>query len=118
MVVAKVTDYDLQIVSRHKQRVRLADGLDAHMNLDNAAIQRGLDCLAMFSERLVDFDPHNVRIAATHTLRQANNTHIFLSRAHHVLPFPIEVIAGEEEARLIYSRRCTYSTRMGKKISH
>lgn len=102
MVVAKVTDHDLQIVSRHKQRVRLADGLDAHMNLDNAAIQRGLDCLAMFSERIQGFDADNVRIAATHTLRQASNAHIFLSRARHVLPFPIEVIAGEEEARLIY----------------
>ncbi|WP_417884295.1 exopolyphosphatase [Vibrio rumoiensis] len=102
MVVAKVTDHDLQIVSRHKQRVRLADGLDEHMNLDNSAIQRGLDCLAMFAERIQDFDADNVRIAATHTLRQANNAHIFLSRARHVLPFPIEVIAGEEEARLIY----------------
>ena len=102
MVVAKVTDHDLQIVSRHKQRVRLADGLDDHMNLDNAAMQRGLDCLAMFAERIQDFDTDNVRIAATHTLRQANNAHIFLSRARQVLPFPIEVIAGEEEARLIY----------------
>lgn len=102
MVVAKVIGSDLQIVSRHKRRVRLADGLDEHMNLDNASIQRGLDCLAMFAERLVNFDPQNVRIAATHTLRQANNAHIFLSRAKHVLPFPIEVIPGVEEARLIY----------------
>ena len=59
MVVAKVIGSDLQIVSRHKQRVRLADGLDSYMNLDNAAIQRGLDCLAMFAERLVDFAPQN-----------------------------------------------------------
>ncbi|WP_105903341.1 exopolyphosphatase [Vibrio gangliei] len=102
MVVAKVIEHDLQIVSRHKQRVRLADGLDSRMNLDNSSIQRGLDCLAMFAERLQDFKPDDVRIAATHTLRQANNAHIFLSRAKRVLPFPIEVIPGEEEARLIY----------------
>lgn len=102
MVVAKVVEHDLQIVSRHKQRVRLADGLDSRMNLDNASMQRGLDCLAMFAERLQDFTPDDVRIAATHTLRQANNAHIFLSRAKRILPFPIEVIPGEEEARLIY----------------
>ncbi|OEF28657.1 exopolyphosphatase [Vibrio rumoiensis 1S-45] len=102
MVVAKVIGNGLQIVSRHKQQVRLADGLDDYMNLDNASIQRGLDCLAMFAERLLDFSPENVRIAATHTLRQANNAHIFLSRSKHVLPFPIEVIPGVEEARLIY----------------
>lgn len=102
MVVARVVEQDLQLVSRHKQRVRLAAGLDALKNLDNASMQRGLECLAMFSERIQGFDPDNVRIAATHTLRQANNAHIFLQRARDVLPFPIEIIPGVEEARLIY----------------
>lgn len=102
MVVARVVDQDLQLVSRHKQRVHLASGLDAQKNLDNAAIERGLECLTMFAERLQGFDVENVRIAATHTLRQANNAHIFLQRAKEVLPFPIEVIPGVEEARLIY----------------
>ncbi|EKO3406872.1 exopolyphosphatase [Vibrio fluvialis] len=102
MVVAKVVDQDLQLISRHKQRVRLASGLDAQKNLDNAAIERGLECLAMFAERLQGFEADNVRIAATHTLRQANNAHIFLQRAREVMPFPIEIIPGTEEARLIY----------------
>ncbi|UPQ87432.1 exopolyphosphatase [Vibrio sinaloensis] len=102
MVVARVVDQDLQLVSRHKQRVRLAAGLDGQKNLDNASIERGLECLAMFAERLQGFDEQNVRIAATHTLRQANNSHIFLQRARDVLPFPIEIIPGVEEARLIY----------------
>ncbi len=102
MVVAKVVDQDLQLISRHKQRVRLASGLDDLTNLDNASIERGLECLAMFAERLQGFEPENVRIAATHTLRRANNAHIFLQRAYDVLPFPIEIIPGEEEARLIY----------------
>ncbi len=102
MVVARVVEQDLQLVSRHKQRVRLAAGLDAQGNLDNASIERGLDCLSMFSERLQGFEESDIRIAATHTLRQANNAHIFLQRAREVLPFPIEIIPGVEEARLIY----------------
>ncbi|MGY3570569.1 exopolyphosphatase [Vibrio paucivorans] len=102
MVVAKVVGQDLQLVSRHKQRVRLASGLDSQMNLDNASIERGLECLAMFAERLNGFEASNVRIAATHTLRRANNSHVFLLRARDVLPFPIEIIPGVEEARLIY----------------
>lgn len=102
MVVAKVVDQDLQLISRHKQRVRLASGLDEQRNLDNASIERGLECLAMFAERLQGIDADNVRIAATHTLRQANNAHIFLQRAQEVLPYPIEIIPGTEEARLIY----------------
>lgn len=102
MVVAKVIGQELQLVSRHKQRVRLGSGLDSQSNLSNSAMERGLECLAMFAERLQGFELDNVRIAATHTLRQANNTHIFIQRAREVLPFPIEVIPGQEEARLIY----------------
>ncbi|WP_117235336.1 exopolyphosphatase [Vibrio maerlii] len=102
MVVAKVIGQELQMVSRHKQRVRLGSGLDAHNNLSHESMERGLECLAMFAERLQGFDVENVRIAATHTLRVANNAHIFIQRAQEVLPFPIEVIPGEEEARLIY----------------
>ncbi|EKO3565107.1 exopolyphosphatase [Vibrio metschnikovii] len=102
MVVAKVVEQDLQLISRHKQRVHLALGLDEQKNLDHASIERGLACLAMFAERLQGFKVENVRIAATHTLRQANNAHLFLQRALEVMPFPIEIIPGSEEARLIY----------------
>ncbi|KDM91901.1 exopolyphosphatase [Photobacterium galatheae] len=102
MVVARVVGHSLQIVSRHKQRVHLADGLNDNMELDQAAIQRGLSCLAMFAERIQGFDPENVRIAATYTLRQASNAHVFLMRAESVLPYPIEIIPGTEEARLIF----------------
>ncbi|WP_299015672.1 exopolyphosphatase [uncultured Photobacterium sp.] len=102
MVVARIVGQSLQIISRHKQRVHLASGLDIHQNLDQAAIQRGLNCLAMFAERLQGFEPENVRIAATYTLRQAQNAHVFLKRAECLLPYPIEIIPGTEEARLIY----------------
>lgn len=102
MVVAKVIGQELQLVSRHKQRVRLGSGLDSQSNLNNSAMVRGLECLAMFAERLQGFELDNVRIAATHTLRRANNAHIFIKRARAILPFPIEVIPGQEEARLIY----------------
>ncbi|UTM56665.1 exopolyphosphatase [Photobacterium sp. CCB-ST2H9] len=102
MVVARVVGHSLQIVSRHKQRVHLADGLNDNMELDQAAIQRGLSCLAMFAERIQGFDPENVRIAATYTLRQARNAQVFLMRAESVLPYPIEIIPGTEEARLIF----------------
>ncbi|MDV7105337.1 exopolyphosphatase [Vibrio sp. TH_r3] len=103
MVVAHIVGEDLQLVSRHKQRVRLAAGLNRKDRLlDEASMLRGLECLEMFAERLQGFEPDNVRIAATHTLRQARNASIFMRRAREVLPFPIEIIAGVEEARLIY----------------
>ncbi|MDF7681566.1 exopolyphosphatase [Enterobacteriaceae bacterium ESL0689] len=102
MVIARVVDGTLQIISRLKQRVHLADGLDDHGRLSEEAISRGLNCLSLFAERLRGFPPSRVRIVGTHTLRQATNAEEFLHRAKKVLPYPIEIISGNEEARLIF----------------
>jgi len=86
-----------------KETVRLGGGLDAHGYLTDEAAQRGFDCLARFAERLGGFEPGQVRAVATQTLREARNRDAFLVRAQAALGFPIEVISGREEARLIYA---------------
>jgi exopolyphosphatase/guanosine-5'-triphosphate,3'-diphosphate pyrophosphatase len=85
-----------------KESVRLAAGLTTAKTLDMAAQVRGLDALSRFGERLRGFAPEAVRAVATNTLRVAKNAPEFLARGEQVLGFPIEVIAGREEARLIY----------------
>ena len=85
-----------------KETVRQGNGLDADRNLTPEAMQRGWDCLARFGERLAGFKKHQVRAVATQTLREARNREDFLARAHKILGFPIDVIPGREEARLIY----------------
>ncbi len=85
-----------------KETVRLAAGLDATKNLDLASQERALAALSRFGERLRGFSPDAVRAVATNTLRVAKNAPEFLQRAEATLGFPIEVIAGREEARLIY----------------
>jgi len=86
-----------------KETVRLGGGLDADGMLTEAAVQRGLDCLRRFAARLAGFSPHQVRAVATQTLREARNRNAFLVRAQEALGYPIEVISGREEARLIYA---------------
>jgi exopolyphosphatase/guanosine-5'-triphosphate,3'-diphosphate pyrophosphatase len=85
-----------------KETVRQGSGLDADRNLTQDAMQRGWDCLARFGERLAGFKKTQVRAVATQTLREARNREEFLTRAHKILGFPIDVIPGREEARLIY----------------
>ncbi|WP_130831002.1 exopolyphosphatase [[Erwinia] mediterraneensis] len=102
MVIARVVDGAMQVLGRLKQRVHLADGLDANNRLSEEAMQRGLACLTLFAERLQGFSAANVTIVGTHTLRQAINAEEFLQRAAEVIPYPIEVISGHEEARLIF----------------
>ncbi|MES2974564.1 MAG: exopolyphosphatase [Pseudomonadota bacterium] len=85
-----------------KETVRQGNGLDEDRNLTPEAMQRGWECLARFGERLAGFRKYQVRAVATQTLREARNRDEFLARAHEVLGFPIDVIPGREEARLIY----------------
>ena len=85
-----------------KETVRQGNGLDEDRNLSLEAMQRGWDCLARFGERLAGFNPSQVRAVATQTLREARNRDDFLSKAKEILGFPIDVISGREEARLIY----------------
>jgi exopolyphosphatase / guanosine-5'-triphosphate,3'-diphosphate pyrophosphatase len=85
-----------------KETVRQGNGLDGDRNLTPEAMQRGWDCLARFGERLAGFKKSQVRAVATQTLREARNRDEFLTRADKTLGFPIDVISGREEARLIY----------------
>jgi len=85
-----------------KETIRQGGGLDAERNLSAEAMQRGWDCLARFGERLAGFKKPQVRAVATQTLREARNRDEFLTRANSILGFPIDVISGREEARLIY----------------
>jgi exopolyphosphatase/guanosine-5'-triphosphate,3'-diphosphate pyrophosphatase len=54
------------------------------------------------AERLRGFPRQAVRAVGTNALRVAKNSPQFLREARQVLGFPIEVISGREEARLIY----------------
>lgn len=92
----------LQRVEYIKETVRQGNGLDKDRNLSADAMQRGWDCLARFSERLTDFKKKQVRVVATQTLREARNRDVFLARGQEILGFPIDVVSGKEEARLIY----------------
>ncbi len=86
-----------------KDTVRLGAGLDESGQLSEEAAQRGLACLRRFANRLAGFEPQHVRAVATQTLREAKNRNAFLLRAQEALGYPIEVISGREEARLIYA---------------
>ena len=92
----------LRRVEYIKETVRQGNGLDAERNLTDEAMERGWDCLARFGERIAGFRPSQVRAVATQTLREARNRDVFMAKAKRILGFPIEVIAGKEEARLIY----------------
>ncbi|TCK06061.1 exopolyphosphatase [Marinobacterium mangrovicola] len=102
MVVARVSDGELKPIDIMSEKVQLAAGLGVDGNLDEEAQQRGLDCLSRFAQRVSELPRDSIRIVGTNALREAKNRSQFIARAAQVLDVPIQVIAGREEARLIY----------------
>ena len=100
--VGRVVDEQIYPLDSMKEPVRLASGLTADKRLDEASQERALHALRRFGERLRGLDKGAVRVVATNTLRVAKNALEFLPQAEAALGFPIEIIAGREEARLIY----------------
>ncbi len=100
--VGRIVNDQIYPLDSLKEPVRLAAGLSPEKILNDEAQARGIAALLRFNERLSGFHPDSVRAVATNTLRVAKNAPAFLARAEAALGFPIEVIAGREEARLIY----------------
>jgi exopolyphosphatase/guanosine-5'-triphosphate,3'-diphosphate pyrophosphatase len=100
--VARVMGDQLYPLDSLREPVRLAGGLKPDKRLDEASQERALACLKRFGERLRGLPRGSVRAVGTNTLRVAKNGGAFLRQAEAALGFPIEVIAGREEARLIY----------------
>ena len=102
MVIARSLGTELRLVDRLREGVRLAGYLDEHQHITQEGMARALAALEIFGQRLRDFAPGSVRAVGTNTLRKARNTQAFLKRAQGALGFPIEVVSGQEEARLIF----------------
>jgi len=100
--VARVAGDQLYPLDSLKETVRLAGGLDDDKRLDEATQSRALACLQRFGERLRGLSPEAVRCIGTSTLRIAKNADAFIRKAEAALGHPIEIVAGREEARLIY----------------
>jgi exopolyphosphatase/guanosine-5'-triphosphate,3'-diphosphate pyrophosphatase len=100
--VARVIGEQLYPLDSLKETVRLAGGLGGDKRLDDATQVRALACLQRFGERLRGVPPDAVRCVGTSTLRVARNAAQFIAQAERALGHPIEIVAGREEARLIY----------------
>src|SRR6516225_2765316 len=103
MVVARHSHGQLVIIDRLREMVRLAAGVAENGRIDKDVAARALACLQRFGQRLRDIHADSVRVVGTNALRLAHKKQAFLERAREALGHPIEIIAGMEEARLIYS---------------
>lgn len=103
LLITRLQNGQFYIVDKVKQKVRLAAGLDENNNLTADAVKRGLDCLSLFAQHLASIPKANIKIVATATLRIAQNSQDFIQAANNILPLPINLLSGEQEASTIYT---------------
>lgn len=106
IILAKTEQNEIRILERLGEKVQLAAGLNEARELDDEAIERGLDCLRRFAQLIQGLPQGAVRVVATNALREARNRNVFIRKAEAILKHPVEVISGREEARLIYLGVC------------
>ena len=102
LVVARIEHGEIRPLQAFREGVRLGEGLNETGCLSKAAQQRGLACLKQFGQRLEGLPDEGIVAFATNALRIASNSRAFLRQAEAALGYPIQVISGVEEARLIY----------------
>lgn len=102
LLIVQRTENGIQELDKIKHMVRLGEGLGEGGALDDASIRRALDALTEMGQRISHIPDEQVRAVGTNTMRVASNGEEFLSAAQAALGKEIEIISGQEEARLIY----------------
>ena len=102
LLIAKEDGGQIIPISTHREGVRLAGGLSDSNELAEEKLAEACEALARFRERLASIPPDRVRAVATSTYRVAKNRVALLKASERALGLNIDVISGQEEARLIY----------------
>lgn len=102
LIIAGLNQREVRIKDKISEKVQLGAGIGADKRINQHAQQRALACLQKYSERLHGIPKKNVRVVGTNALRSAKNSKSFLTEAERILGYEIDIIAGREEARLIY----------------
>ena len=100
--IARVLDDQVYMLDSLREPVRLGGGLTRDRRIDHRTRARAMAAIERFAERLRGFPRGKVRVVGTSALRTAKNAASFIAQAERILGFPVEVIFGREEARLIY----------------
>lgn len=102
LLVARPIDGGLETVLDRSEFIRLGFGLERTGLLDPAREERALATLGAFAEAARDAGAETVIAMATSAVREARNGAEFVRRARRKRGIEVEIVSGEEEARLTY----------------
>lgn len=100
LLIARPEERGFRVIDAYSRIVRLGEGVGAHRNLGEAAMDRAIDALAQCHKKLADRGVERSRLIATEACRAAENGEDFISRVQAETGLALEVVNRETEARL------------------
>ncbi|CAB4560167.1 unannotated protein [freshwater metagenome] len=103
LLIADISGGKFKEVLRDMEIVRLGQGVDENKSFHPDAINRTLAAVEKFKNQLAGKGVEKIRFCATSATRDAANRDLFIDGVRHILGVEVEVIPGEEEARLSFN---------------
>ena len=103
LLIADISGGKFKEVLRDMEIVRLGQGVDENKSFHPDAINRTLAAVEKFKNQLVGKGVEKIRFCATSATRDAANRDLFIDGVRQILGVEVEVIPGEEEARLSFN---------------
>lgn len=103
LIVVKILEHgNFEIIDREKEVIRLGEGFSGDIKkLTVDAIERAVTAIARFKD-IAETHNAKIRAVATSAVRESLNRNEFIEKVYEKTGVQVEVISGQEEARLIY----------------
>jgi len=102
LLIADIDNGEFKEIVRSMEVVRLGQGVDKNKLFQPDAIDRTLAAVDNFNEEIVSKSVEKIRFCATSATRDAKNRSLFTDGVKNILGVEVEVILGDEEAKLSY----------------
>jgi len=100
LLIARLEHGQLVPLEYRREITRLAGKFNPETGLASGAMERTLDVLQQFAAILNQLNLRGFRLVGTEIIRKAVNQEYFLNEIHNRTGLQLEVLSGEEEARI------------------
>ncbi|HEY2838820.1 MAG TPA: Ppx/GppA phosphatase family protein [Pirellulales bacterium] len=102
IIAEPLRDGSYRILDEEKETTRLGHNLNKTRRLDPGAVNATLDALRRMKQIADGFQAREIRVIATCAVREAKDGVEFCRRAKEEIGLDVEIISGEQEARLAF----------------
>jgi exopolyphosphatase/guanosine-5'-triphosphate,3'-diphosphate pyrophosphatase len=103
MTVAEVDDsWNVKAIENIRIPVRLGEDVFTGGMLEEKSMQHAEDAFRRFKRVAKDMGVYRLRAVATSAMREASNGHLLIDRIQQASGIKVEIIDGDEEARLVH----------------